>query len=75
MAIMAKSGGGSGFKPVAEQPVLRLFREQVFSPRTFVFRVVLQRPTLADRLRITIEKPVPGYDFTIHEAHVYAQEP
>jgi len=67
--------GGSGWQTVAEQPVLRIFREQVYSPRTFVFRVVLPNPTLADRIRITIGQPVPGHNFTIHEARVYAQEP
>jgi hypothetical protein len=67
--------GGSDLKTVAEQPVLRVYYEQVYSPKTFVFRVVLQKPTPADRIRITIGQPVPGHQFIIHEARVYAQVP
>ena len=67
--------GESSWQTVAEQPLLRLFREQVYSPKTFVFRVVLPKPALADRIRITIGQPVPGHDLTVHEARVYALEP
>jgi hypothetical protein len=72
---LSAAHGGSNWHTLAEQPVLRLFREQVYSPKTFVFRIVLPKPTLADRIRITIGQPVPGHNFTIHEAHVYAREP
>jgi len=44
---------------VAEQPVLRVYREQIYSPKAFVFRVALPHPTLADRIRITIGQPCP----------------
>jgi hypothetical protein len=57
---------------VAEEPALRLHRAQVFAPETFVFRLVLARPTTADRLRITVEQPVPGHYFSINELRVYA---
>jgi hypothetical protein len=67
--------GASDWQTVAEQPVLRVYRDQIYSPKTFVFRVVLPNPTLADRIRITIGQPVPGREFVIHEARVYAQEP
>jgi hypothetical protein len=67
--------GGSGWQTVAEQPVLRVYRKLVYSPKTFVFRVVLPNPTLADRIRITIDQPLPGHYFTVHEARVYAREP
>ena len=66
---------GSDWLTVTEQPVLRVYREQVYSPKTFVFRVVLQNPTLADRIRITIAEPVPGQGFVIQEARVYAEKP
>jgi hypothetical protein len=65
---------GSDWQTAAEQPVLRVFRDQVYSPKTFAFRVVLPKPILADRVRITIAEPVPGHHFVIHEVRVYAQE-
>ncbi len=67
--------GASGWQKVAEQPVLRVFREQIYSPKTFVFRIVLPNPTVADRIRITIGQSVPDHDFVIHEARVYADGP
>ncbi len=70
---LSVSRGGSDWRVVARQPKVRLFREQVYSPRTFVFRVVLGAPTVADRIRITIEQSLPGYDFTIREARLYAK--
>jgi hypothetical protein len=66
--------GGSGWQTVAEQPLLRLYREQIYSPKTFVFRIVLKAPALADRIRITIGQPLPGYDFAVHEARVYVRD-
>lgn len=61
-----------GFRTVAEQPVLRLHREQIHSPKTFVFRLVLPEAVVTDRVRITIEQPVPGFEFTVREARIYA---
>ena len=61
----------SGWQIVTEVPRLRVYREQIYSPKTFVLRVVLQNPTWADRIRITIAEPVPGQGFVIHEARVY----
>jgi hypothetical protein len=72
---LSVSQGASGWRTVAQQPVLRLYREQVFSPKNFVFRIVLPSATVADRVRITIDEPLPGHHLVIHEARVYAQEP
>jgi hypothetical protein len=58
---------------VSEQPTLRVYREQVYSPKTFVLRVVLAEPTWADRIRITVAEPVPGKQFVIQEARLYEQ--
>jgi hypothetical protein len=69
---LAVAHGRSDWQTVAEQPVLRIYRDQVYSPRTFVFRIVLPKPTLADRIRLTIGQPVPGHRFVIEEAGVYA---
>jgi hypothetical protein len=66
--------GGSDWRAVAREPALRVYREQVYSPRTFVFRVVLPRPTRADRVRLTVGQPLPGYDLVVHEARVYVQD-
>jgi len=57
---------------VALQPSFRPYRDQIFSPATFVFRVVLPRPTLMDHLRITVMQPVPGHYFSIHELRLYS---
>jgi len=69
--IVAQSGS-QDLGVVAEAKKLRFFRAQIFSPETFVFRVVLPRPILADRLRLIVEQPVPGYYFAIHELRVFA---
>jgi len=67
--------GASPWRPVARQPVVRVYKEQVYSPKTFVFRVVLPEPTQADRLRISIDQPLPGHEFVVHEARVYFAAP
>jgi hypothetical protein len=56
---------------LAEQPLLRFYRAQIFAPATFVFRVVLPEPVTADRLVITVAQPVPGSYFSIHELRLY----
>jgi len=63
--------GASGWQTVATEPRLRIFHEQVYAPKTFVFRIVLPQAILADRVRIAIEEPVPGHYFSIHEARLY----
>ncbi|HYQ16291.1 MAG TPA: hypothetical protein VEQ58_11060, partial [Polyangiaceae bacterium] len=60
---------------VAEQPLLRLYRAQIFTPKVFVLRVVLPRPILADRLVISVAQPVPGSYFSIHELRLYEAPP
>jgi hypothetical protein len=54
-----------------EQNALRFYRAQIFSPESFVFRLVLPRPIIADRLRLSVEQPVPGHYFSVHELRVY----
>jgi hypothetical protein len=60
---------------VAEQRALRFYRTQIFSPETFVFRLVFARPVVADRLRLTVQQPVPGYYFGIHELRLFSMPP
>jgi len=66
---------GSAWQTVAEQPVVRVYKDQIYSPRTFVFRIVLPRPVLANRVRISVRQPLPGHEFVVHEARVYAAGP
>ncbi len=69
---LAVAKGGSGWRTVAERAELRLYRDQIFSPKTFVFRVVLDEPALADRVRLTVRQPVPGTGLLVREARLYA---
>jgi hypothetical protein len=72
---LSVSRDAAGWQTVAERPALRVYRAQVYSPKTFVFRVILANPTWADRIRITIAEPVPARQFVIREARVYEQAP
>jgi hypothetical protein len=69
---LSAANGAQELGVVAEQPVLRLYRAQIFSPERFVFRLVFPRPILADRFRLTVQQPMPGYYFAIHELRLYA---
>lgn len=69
---LSVKNGASGWRKAAEKPVLRVYREQVYSPKTFVFRVVLKKPVVGDHIRIRIGQAVPGHYFTVHEARVYS---
>jgi len=69
---LSAANGVEALREVAVQPVLRLYREQILSPATFVFRVVLPQPTRLNRLRITVVQPVPGHHLSIHELRLYA---
>lgn len=68
-----ESGGDLGV--LVARPMLRLYREQIFEPKNFVFRVVLPKPTTLDHLRITIAQGVPASYFSIHELRLYEAAP
>jgi hypothetical protein len=70
---LAVGQGTADLVTVAKQPTQRLFREQIYSPKTFVFRVVFSNPTQTERVRITVDQPVPGHEFSVQEARVYAE--
>jgi hypothetical protein len=59
------------YRAVAAQPELMLYRAQVFAPKQFVYRIVLTRPVEADRLRLVVDRPMPGIDVVVHEVRVY----
>jgi len=65
---------GEELRQVVYRPQLRILRDQVFHPRSFVFRVVLPEPTWADRIRIEIVDTVAGRWWIAHEAAVWAAE-
>jgi len=69
---LSAGNGAQDLGVIAEQSVLRFYRAQIFSPERFVFRLVFRRPIFADRLRFTVEQPVPGCYFSIHELRLYA---
>ena len=69
---LSAKNGAEDLGVLVERPRLRLDRAQIFAPETFVFRVVLPRPTTLDRVRISVEEPVPGSYFSIHELRLYA---
>jgi hypothetical protein len=56
---------------LAEEPLLGLYREQIFAPEQFVFRVVLPKPRALDRLRIAVGQPMPGWYFSVSELRLY----
>jgi hypothetical protein len=70
---LSASLGPQPLEVLIERPHLRLHRGQIFSPKTFVWRVVLAEAVLADRLRITLGQAVPGHFFSMSELSVYAQ--
>ncbi len=59
------------WRRAAQQPQLRLFRDQIFSPRTFVYRIVFEEPIECRVVRLRIDQPLPGYDFVVHELSLY----
>jgi hypothetical protein len=69
---LSAANGADDLGVITEQSVLRFYRAQFFSPERFVFRVVFPRPIFADRLRLTVEQPVPGHYFALHELRLYA---
>lgn len=68
--VFEASLGSAPARVVKIEPNLVLFRAQIYSPKRFVYRIVLPEPVEADHLRLSIARPMPGIDFVIHELHV-----
>jgi hypothetical protein len=68
---LSAKNGAEDLGVLVEEPVLRFYRAQIFTPATFVLRIVLPRRITADILRITVAEPVPGSYFSIHELRLY----
>jgi hypothetical protein len=60
------------YRPVFVRPALRFYADQVYHPRSFVFRVVLPEPVLTRGLRIELLDTVAGRKWAMHEATVWA---
>jgi hypothetical protein len=60
-------------KDVFVRPQLRYYADQVYHPRSFVFRVVLPEPVLASGLRIELLDNVAKRPWEFHEASLWAE--
>ncbi len=67
------AGRGFEYRTVFKRPTVRLYRDQVMAPKRFVFRLVLEEPVEVDRIRITVDQPLPRYYFSINEVRLYSQ--
>lgn len=61
-------------RTVLERPTLGIYADQVYRPRTFVFRVVLPQPMRARRIRVELIDTVAGRWWSVHEASVWVKE-
>lgn len=61
-------------RTVYRRPRLKLFRELVYRPKGFVFRVALPKPTRTRRVRITVLEPMPARWWTIDEARLLVSD-
>jgi hypothetical protein len=68
---LTAANGNADHGVIMERPGIRLYRAQIFEPKSFVFRLVLPKPLTLDRLRITVMQPVPGSYFSINELRLY----
>jgi len=59
-------------RPVLLRPWTFFFEQQVFTPKTFVWRVVLPEPIPVRRLRITLREATPNQAWVIPEIRLWA---
>lgn len=69
---MEVATGLEAFQTVALRPGLSLYRDQVHSPLGFTLRIPLPSQPVAQRVRLSVEEPVPGHAFTVSEAVFWA---
>jgi hypothetical protein len=60
------------WKAVVTRPDLQIYSDQVFRPRSFLFRVVLPQPIRTDGLRVELLDGVARRRWSIYEAVVWA---
>lgn len=71
--VLEASVRNEPYRVAARQPELMLYRTQVDAPKQFVFRIVPFEPIEADRLRLVVDRPMPGLDVVVHEVGVYVE--
>jgi hypothetical protein len=59
------------YEEVKRRTRIALYRDQVFHPRKFVYRIVLPEPTMARRVRIEVIDTVPRRWWSIHEMQLW----
>lgn len=67
--------GSDDLRVVLREPRVRFYRDQVFAPKRFVFRLLFPQPVDVDHVRISVEQPVPGSRLSIHELRLYEEAP
>ncbi len=68
---LAVTGPDGNWVTIERRDQLEIYRDQVFHPRAFVFRVVFPRGTVSDRIRVTAIDSFAGTPWTIQEAAVW----
>ena len=56
------------------RPDIRMYRDQVYHPKGFVFRIVLPQPVWASRVRIELMDTVAGRWWSVPEIALWAAE-
>ena len=59
-------------RPVLLRPWTFFYEQQIFTPKSFVWRVVLPEPVPVRRLRITLREATPNQAWTIPEIRLWA---
>lgn len=62
-------------RPVLVRPWTFFYEQQVFTPKTFVWRVLLPEPIAVRRLRITLREATPNQAWVIPEIRLWASTP
>ena len=65
---------GEGLREIMRRPDIRMYRDQVYHPKGFVFRIVLPQPVWASRVRIELMDTVAGRWWSVPEIALWAAE-
>jgi hypothetical protein len=65
---------GEGMREIMRRPDLRMYRDQVYHPQGFVFRIVLPQAIWASRIRIELMDMVAGRWWSVPEIALWAAQ-
>ncbi len=65
---------GEGMREIMRRPDLRMYRDQVYHPQGFVFRILLPQEIWAQRVRIELMDTVAGRWWSIPEVGLWSAE-